>query len=72
MANFFKDAAERVASSFAGAALSVLGLEGLDAFHADWKAALGVGLGAAVVSALKSVAARGVGNPDSASLAKDV
>lgn len=67
---YLKDLAERVLASFAGGILAVLGADMFDALHADWKAALGVGLGAAVVSLLKGFAAKAVGDPDSASLVK--
>jgi hypothetical protein len=68
MSPYLKDLAERVVSSFVGGALSVIGLSGVDAFHLDWKAALGVGGGAALVSLLKGLVARGVGDPGTASL----
>lgn len=67
--SWFRDAGERAVSTFAQSVLSVLGMDALDVFHADWKAALGVGLGGAVLSVLKSVAARKVGSEGTASLA---
>ncbi|WP_116051669.1 holin [Amycolatopsis palatopharyngis] len=68
--NYFKDLAERAVASFAGGALSVTGLDAVNVLNLDWKAALGVGGGAALVSLLKALAARRVGDPESASLAK--
>jgi hypothetical protein len=70
--NWGKDAVERAVSTFAQAALSVLGLEALDVFHADWKAAVGVGVGGAVLSFLKSLAAASVTDNGTASLVKDL
>jgi hypothetical protein len=63
------DAAERAVRAFAWSVLSFLGgADVLDAFHADWVDALGVGAGAAVLSALTSVVASTVADPQSASL----
>jgi hypothetical protein len=67
--SFFRDAGERAVSTFAQSVLSVLGLDALDVFSVDWKAAVGVGLGGALLSLLKSVAARNVGTEGTASLA---
>jgi hypothetical protein len=66
MTQYLKDLAERTLASFAGGVLSVLGLDVVNVLDMDWKAALGVGAGAAVVSVLKGWVARGVGSPDSA------
>lgn len=70
MGKWLKDALERAAATAAEAALSVLGLDMLDVFKADWKMAVGVAAGGAVLSLLKSVAARKVGDPDSAAMMK--
>lgn len=67
--SFFRDAAERAVSTFAQSVLSVLGMDVLDVFSVDWKGAVGVGLGGALLSLLKSVAARKVGTEGTASLA---
>lgn len=72
MGTYLKDLIERVVSSFAGGVLSVLGLGAVDVLDVDWRAALGVGGGAALISLLKSLAAKGVGKPESASLTKSV
>jgi hypothetical protein len=68
MSNFVKDLAERALASAAGGVLSVTGLDVVDVLHLDWKAAFGVGAGAALVSVLKGFVARGVGDKDSAAL----
>lgn len=66
---WLRDMLERAAVTFAEGALSVLLGGALDIWHMDLKTALGVGAGAALISLLKSVAARKVGDPNSASLA---
>lgn len=65
-AAYLKDLAERAVSSFAGGALSVVGVDAFSSFEADWPLVASVGLGAAVVSVLKALAARSVGDPESA------
>lgn len=67
MTTYLKDLLERVVASFAAGALSVLGLDAVNVLTLDWKAALGVSGGTALVSLLKTLAARKVGDPDSAS-----
>lgn len=69
---YVRDLAERVASSFAGGALSVLGLDAVNILNVDWKITLGAGAGAALVSLLKGVLAKFRGSPDSASLSSKV
>jgi hypothetical protein len=69
MNQYLRDLIERVVASFAGGALSVLGLDAVNVLSVDWKAALGVGGGAAVVALLKGFVARTVGNSNSAALA---
>jgi hypothetical protein len=56
--DFWKATGERMIRSFAAAMVSVLvvGENMMDAFSANWQEALGVGLGAAVVSLLLSLA----------------
>ncbi|WP_116042227.1 holin [Amycolatopsis palatopharyngis] len=71
MNTYFKDLTERVIASFAGGALTVTGLDAVNVLTLDWKAALGVGGGTALVSLLKALAARKVGDPNTASLAKE-
>jgi hypothetical protein len=72
MNKFVVDLGERVLGSFAAGALSVIPLDALDITHLDWKSALAVGAGTAVITLLKGVAAKFRGNSDSASLAKTV
>lgn len=66
------DTSERVAASFAGTLLSVLGGDQLDLLHVDWRPALGLAGGAALVALLKAVVASQIGDPSSASLARSV
>jgi hypothetical protein len=68
MSKYLTDLVERVVASFAGGFLSVTGLDLVDVLHLDWRAALGVGAGASLVALLKGLAAKWVGNPESASL----
>lgn len=72
MKQYFRDLAERTLASFAGGFLSVLGLDAVNVLSLDWKATLGVGGGAALVSLLKGFAAKAVGDPQSASLSTKV
>ncbi len=65
---YLKDLTERVVSSFAGGVLSVLGADAVNLLNVDWKAALGIGGGAALVSLLKGLAARRTGPTDGAGL----
>lgn len=72
MSKYVVDLVERVLASFAGGFLSVTGLDLVDVLHLDWKAALGVGAGSAIVAVLKGFVAKWVGNTDSASLTGSV
>lgn len=73
MKDFAVDAAERCARAFASSVLAVLAVgDGLNVLHADWLDALGVGLGAAVVSLLTSLAALKIGSAGTASLTRAV
>ncbi|HEU5475706.1 MAG TPA: holin [Actinophytocola sp.] len=67
---FWADLGERVVSSFAGGVLAALGGDAVNAWEVDWKTALGFGAGAALVSLVKGLAARRVGDAESASLLK--
>lgn len=70
---FLTDLAERAAKSFAYAVIAVFGVgDGFDAFHADWGNALSLGLGAAILSVLGSIASYKVGNSGTASLTSAV
>lgn len=68
MNTYLKDLVERVAGAFAVGSLSVLGADAFNILNVDWRATLGVGGGAALLSLLKGVAARFRGDPDNASL----
>jgi hypothetical protein len=66
---FWTDAAERCLKAFAYSVIAFFGVgNGFDAFHADWGNALSLGLGAAILSVLGSVASYKVGNSGTASL----
>lgn len=67
MSVYARDLLERVVATFAAGVLSVLGGDLVNVFDADWGTALGVGVGAAVLSLLKGVAAKGLGDRGSAS-----
>jgi hypothetical protein len=69
MKQFWLDATERAIKSFAQGVLTVFIVGGaFNAFHADWGNALGVGLGAAVLSYLTSLLSFKFGNSGTASL----
>jgi len=57
-----------VVASAAGAVLAILGAEGVNLLDLDLMQVLGVAGGAALISLLKGLAARAVGNPDSAAM----
>lgn len=66
---FWKEAAERAAKSAAQALLGLWVLDGgFNALDADWKLAFGIAAGAAVLSALTSVASTPFGKSGSPSL----
>lgn len=68
MNTYLKDLSERAVSSFAEGTLSVLGLGAVNLLDVDWRAALGVGGGAALITVLKGLAARRTGPTDGAGL----
>lgn len=65
--SFWKQAAERAAKSAAQALLGMWALDGFNALNADYKLALGVGSGAALLSLLTSVVSLPFGEPGSPS-----
>lgn len=66
---FWRDATERMVKSAAQGALLYLGGDQvLGAWHANWAAAGGIALGAAILSLLTSLVSSRVGDPSSASL----
>ena len=72
MSKYVTDLLERVLASFAGGFLTVTGLDVVDVLNLDWKAALGVGAGTALVALLKGFVAKALGNKESASLSPTV
>lgn len=68
--NYLKDLAERVGSTFVAGFLAALVANWTGVIPSDWKAWLLTGAIAGVASVVKGVLAKGVGNPDSASLTK--
>lgn len=67
---FWKRLAEDAVSAFASGALSVLGLDAVNVMDADWKLALGVGLGSTVVMALKSLVGGKANDPSNTYVTK--
>lgn len=66
-ASFWKQVAERAAKSAAQGLLGLWALDGFDALHADYKLAVGVAAGAALLSVLTSIVSIPFGEPDSPS-----
>lgn len=69
-AQYWKALAEESVFGFAAGVLSVTGMDAVDVLHLDFKAALGVGLGGALVIVLKGLALKNVGAPQSPSVSK--
>lgn len=69
---FWLDALERCAKTFAQATLATLGAGSVDILTANWVGALSIGAGAAIVSLLMSIGSERGGNPGTASLTKAV
>lgn len=69
-AQYWKALAEETVQGFSAGALSVLGMEYFNVIETDWKAALGVGLGGAVLVVLKGLALKNVGVPQSPAITK--
>lgn len=66
---FLIDTAERVIMTMAEAAVGILGVDlAVNAFHIDWHYVAGMSLGAGVVTFLKALYARKVGDKENASL----
>ncbi len=66
--SFWRQSAERCAKSAAQALLGLWALDGFNALNADYKLALGVAAGAAILSALTSIVSAPFGEPGSPSL----
>ncbi len=67
---FLKDLAERAVKTFCQSALATIGLGSVDVLHTNWFGVLSVGLGAAIISVLTSIASLPVGTPGTASAVK--
>jgi hypothetical protein len=67
MTTYLKDLLERAASTFAEGVLAVVGLDAFGALDANWGHALAAGAVGGVLSVLKALAARKVGDRESAS-----
>lgn len=65
---YWQDLAERVLTSFAGALVVLWGAGGLNLLAVNWKLDLSLAGGAALVSLVKGLAAKTIGDPASASL----
>ena len=69
---FWQDAIERATKTFAQTLAAVLGAGAVDVLAVDWKAALAVSGGAALVSVLTSLGSEPFGGGGTASLTKAV
>lgn len=67
---YLKDLLERVVATFVAGFLAALVADWSGAVPSDWKAWLLTGAVAGAASVVKGLLAKGVGNPDSASLTK--
>lgn len=68
MYSWLRDAGERAATTFAETFLAVVGADVFNVWSFDWKTGTGLALGAALLSFLKSMAARRWTNHGTASL----
>lgn len=69
---FWTDALERAAKTFAQATLATLGAGTIDILATDWTSSLSVGAGAAIVSLLMSLGSERFGNVGTASSTRAV
>ena len=69
-AQYWKALAEETLSGFAAGVLSVTGLDLVNVLNLDFKAALGVGLGGALIVVLKGLGLKNVGALQSPSIVK--
>lgn len=65
---WMRDMAERAVSTFMQGFLSVCGGDVLGLWALNWRVAFGIGVGAGLLSVVKSMIASKRGDPDSASL----
>lgn len=69
-AAYWKQLGEDALMGFSVGVASVVGLDAFNALTADWKQALGVGLGGAVAMVLKGLSAKNVGTLNTTSFIK--
>lgn len=69
---FTKDLFERIASTFLAGFVGAVSLDWTNITDLGWKAWLVAGVGAGIVSAVKGLIAKTIGNKDSASLTSNV
>lgn len=67
-AKFWKESTERAVKTFAQSLLALLGANSVNILEVDWQQALGVSVGAGVLSILTSIASSHVSKEDSPSL----
>lgn len=65
---YWRDLGERAIWSTAGGAVAALGGDAVNLWEVNWQTVAGLALGAGVVSVLKGLAARGVGDRGSAAM----
>lgn len=63
---YWRDLGERVIWSTAGGAVAALGGDAVNLWEVNWQTVAGLALGAGLVSALKGLAAKGMGDRESA------
>lgn len=68
--SFWSDLSERVIASFGGGFLAALGVDQVGLLDISWQATLSFAGGTALVSLLKGIAAKKVGDPETAGLHK--
>lgn len=69
-ASYWKQLLESALTAGAATAATVWGAEAFDVFNADWKAGIGLGLGAAVLKVLYGLGVAGTGTPNTPSAVK--
>ena len=68
MSTYLKDLAERVGATFVAGFVAALAADWTGVIQSDWKAWLLTGVIAGVVSVVKGLVAKGVGDPGTASI----